>query len=601
LLISKEIIKEIKDRSDIVAIIRDYVHSLKKTGKNWTGLCPFHNEKHPSFSVSEEYGIYRCFSCGETGDIFKFIEKIEGLDFSEAATFLAKKCGVDLKFDNNNDNSFKRKDELINFNERIIKLFQHFLLKLNEGRNAMSYLIQRNIDNDIINIFKIGYAPREYGRLENILKKKGFNDDFLIESGLFSKGDRGLKPLFFDRVIFPIFNYRNECIGFGGRALNNEIKPKYINSPETMLYKKSYNLYGISLAKEHIQKSKKVYIVEGYVDVISCYKNGLKNVVAPCGTAITSGQIKLLSRYAEEIVLLLDGDEAGLKGIGKALNETVNIENIKTTVVVLPDGMDPDDYFKNHDLMDFIEYEKKSLNGFDFLVYYKSRNLDKKDYKSLTDVLRFLFEYINLWKSEIIQNTFIDRLSGLLNIDRGIVSREFESFKKQNNTGSKETPDEIIKIRSLDEMTKREVDLILLLSSLKDCKELIKQCDFKYNYLYNEKLKLIFNNFLDSELSESRKFIDLIDDDVIKNYINQRIFSDELKQNESVLKNNIIDLITYFTRRYYKKELEVLTEKIKLAELYKDEELVKELQEEKHVKAGELSYKINIFQELKIG
>ncbi|HOV15809.1 MAG TPA: DNA primase, partial [Spirochaetota bacterium] len=307
--LSKEIIKEIKDKSDIVSVIGEYVHSLKRSGKNWTGLCPFHNDKSPSFSVSDSYGIYKCFACGESGDVIKFIEKIENLSFVEAAHFLAKKAGINVDLSSNGSEVSNIKEEYVNFNLRLVKLFQHFLLEKKESQIAREYLLKRGLNEDIIETFKIGYAPKEYGRLEDILKKRGFSEKFLTDSGLFSNNDGRLKTLFFDRVIFPIFNYRNECVGFGGRALNDGIKPKYINSPETVLYKKSQSLYGINFAKEFINTEKKVFIVEGYVDVISCYKNGLKNVVAPCGTALTKEQVKLLARYCNEVVLLLDADD----------------------------------------------------------------------------------------------------------------------------------------------------------------------------------------------------------------------------------------------------------------------------------------------------
>jgi len=513
---------------------------------------------------------------------------------------LAKRCGINILSDKNeNNDSFRKKDELINFNERMIKLFQHFLTEMKEGENAYKYLTERKINKEIIDIFKIGFAPKEFGRLESILKKKGFLEQFLCETGIFSLGNNGLKTMFFDRVIFPIFNYKNECVAFGGRALNNDIKPKYINSPETAIYKKSYNLYGINLSKEYIQKEKKAFIVEGYVDVISCYKSGLKNVVAPCGTAITKEQIKLLARYTSEIVLLLDGDEAGLKGVGKALGESANIENMKMSVLILPDGMDPDDYFKNYNIDDFKEFEKTALSGFDYLVYYKSRTLDKNDFKSLIETLEYLYDYIKLWDNEIIRNSFLDRLSSLLELDKLMIKKEYIEFlgkhKKSADYDKKIVENKII---VLDESTKRECDLLLFLINVGDSKEIVKKCSLQSNYFVNQKIGVIFKEAFEDGNLDIKNILSNVDDDSLKKYFNERLFADEFKLSDNILRNNAIDRVIDIIKRFYIKNSDNINEKIKLAQLYKDEDLIKELQEEKTIIINEI-LKLSKLQELK--
>jgi len=605
LSLSKEIIKEIKDKSDIVSIIGEYVRSLKKTGKNWVGLCPFHNDKSPSFSVSEDYGVYRCFACGESGDVIKFVEKIENLTFMEAASFLAKKAGVNIDPLFERDSGVKKRDEFVAFNARLVKLFQHFLFDKKEGERALGYLKQRGLDEKLIDVFKIGYAPKEFGRLERILKKRGFDEGFLIESGLFSAGDKNFKTLFFDRVIFPIFNYKNECVGFGGRALNDLIKPKYINSPETLLYKKSFNLYGVNFSKEFIKEEKKVFIVEGYVDAISCYKNGVKNVVAPCGTALTKEQVKLLTRYCKEVVLLLDSDEAGLKGAVKALNEFANIEDIQSSVLIIPEAKDPDDYFKKHTLEDFKELEKKKLSGFDFLIYYRMRNCVKEDYVSLTGAIRFFYEYINLWDSEIIRDSFTDKLSSSLKIDKGIILREFNNFKNKgfSKTFLKENAPQNNEARFSKEFTisddeKLEIDLLLFLSNISDGNSLIKRCSFNKDFLYYDKVKRVFESFFCNKLDEKQNIIDSFDDDYYKKYAEEKIFSEEFKFEENILRNGAIDRIAKITTKFYQRKIEEIKESIRFAELYNDEDFVKELMEDKDVIAKEV-IKLKKLQELK--
>ncbi len=608
---SKEIIQEIKKKVDIVSVIGNYVRNFKRSGKNWVGLCPFHNDKHPSFFVSEEYGIYNCFACGEKGDVIEFLRKIEGISFNEAIENLAKRCGIKLTFKDFGGSSYqenyKRKDEIVHFNSRLIKLFNFFLLHKKEGEIALKYLKERKINEEIINTFKIGYAPKGYKRLESFFKKKGFKEDFLIETGLFSKGEKGLKCLFFDRIMFPIINYKGECAGFGGRVINPEIKPKYINSPETISYKKSLNLYGINLAKDYIQKERVVYIVEGYIDVISCYKNGLKNIVAPCGTAVTKDQIKILSRYADEIILLLDGDEAGLKGAVKALFEMADIESIKAMALVLPSGLDPDDYFKKNSLEDFKVFAKQKITAIDFLIFYKTRNINLKEYDKLINSLFFLFDYIKLWSSELIRNNLLSIVAEKLNIEKNIVFREYENYINKSKFNKKETlidkkGKEEVKDKEfgITKRDRREIELILFLCNYDKSKKLIKEFDLKSSFFTNFTVRDIFEKIFVKDLYDKKNLIDIIDDNNIKNFVNNMIFSADFVniEDENIKFNNLVDRIIDLKKNFYLLKNEDIKEKIKLAELYNDVTLLKELQEEKTVLINEI-LKLDKLQEIK--
>ena len=550
MLFSQEIIQEIKKRVDIVSVIGGYVKNFKKSSKNWIGLCPFHNDKHPSFCVSEEYGIYKCFACGEKGDVIEFLRKIEGITFNEAIENLAKRCGIDLISKNLGDTNYKEnykiKDEIVHFNSRLIKLFNFFLLNRKEGETSLKYLKDRNIDEEIINTFKIGYAPKGYRRLESFFKKKGFKEDFLIETGLFSKNEKGLKCMFCDRIMFPIINYKGECVGFGGRVINQDIKPKYINTPETVIYKKSFNLYGINLTKEYIQKERVVYIVEGYIDVISCYKNGLKNVVAPCGTAITKEQIKILSRYTDEIILLLDGDEAGLKGAVKALFEMADIESIKSMVLVLPEGLDPDDYFKKKSLEDFNIFAKQKISALDFLIFYKTRNINLKEYDKLVNTLFFLFDYVKLWRSELIKNNLLSIIAEKFNIEKNVIIREYEDYINNKSRFNKKEDlikkNEDIKESGISKRDIREIELILFLCDYDNSKTLIKEFDLKSSFFTNLTIRDIFEKIFVKDLCNRKNLIDIINDNNIKNFVNNRIFSSDFIniENEKIKFNNLV-------------------------------------------------------------
>lgn len=598
--IPKETIRLIKENVDIVDVISDYVRSLKKSGKNWTGLCPFHSEKNPSFSVSEGFGIYKCFSCGETGDVIKFIEKIENLSFVEAIVLLAKKAGIPLELSGEETKTAYKKEELIQFNHRLVELFHFFLLKKEEGKRALEYLKNRGIGEELICTFKIGYAPKGFNRLENLLRKKGFHVDFLKECGIFSLGEDGLKTLFFDRVIFPIYNYRGECVGFGGRCLDNEVKPKYLNTPETYVYKKSFTLYAIQLAKEEIKKSGVVFLVEGYVDTISCYKNGLRNVVAPCGTAITKEQIKLLARYAKEIVLLLDGDDAGMKGAIKALKEGANLENVKFSVITLPNAMDPDEYFLQYKLDDFNYLYENRIDAFEFCINYKSKNVNLKDYSILADVLKFLFEYISLWDNKIVRSVLLEKMAINLSISVENLEVEFSKFvsgEKNRTALEKITEKKEEDLFSLDENSKREIELLLYLHVYDKSKELVYKCGLEKYFFSNEWIGELY------ELSRSRNFskgdfLDSITDPKFLNYVMGRLLSPIFDSPAFVLKNCVVDLISDLLKRYWLRKGDGVNEKIKLSEMYKDVEVVRELQGEKIAITNEILKLIKL-QELK--
>ncbi len=597
MFIPDEVLKEIKYKLDIVEVVRDYIHSLKKVGKNWVCLCPFHNDHNPSMRISQDLGIFKCFSCGEGGDIFGFVQKIENISFVESVKLLAKKAGIELNLQAGDlSGSFKQREELLQFNNRLVRLFQHFLLERREGSEALKYLVNRGITKEIIENFKLGYAPKDFKKILNVFHKKGFNDDFLLTAGIVSRGERGLKPLFYDRVIFPIFSQNNECVGFGGRALNNDVMPKYINTPETLLYKKSRSLYGINNAKKYIREQKRVYLVEGYMDVIACHKNGIMNAVAPCGTAVTAGQIALLGRYTEELVLFLDADSAGIKGAEKALKEASN-SLLKKYVLVLKEGKDPDEYFKNHTIEDFKALENDLLDGFDFLVKTRTENIDKRDYTVLMNSLNSIFEFIALEDNEIIQNSMVERLAGLLNIDKRSVAREYLNYKNKfrlkggrlydeetAKNGISEGEKVNIGILILDNSLKREIDLILMLLFLENARDLIKKTFLHERQFLNDFTQNLFKKIFFENLSVDKKnFIGLFDYNLIKKYIENRLFSEEFRASETVLYNNAVDRIIDLIKRHFKRQNQAINEKIKLGELYQDDELVKKLQEEKSV------------------
>jgi DNA primase len=607
--ISKETITIIKENVDIVDVVSDYVRTLKKSGKNWLGLCPFHNEKHPSFTVSNEIGKYKCFSCGVSGDVVEFLMKIENISFVEAVVILAKRAGVTLDMSPEEAGVSYKKDELIQFNTRIHKLFHFFLLNREEGQRAREYLNKREIDIDTIKRFNLGYIPGGFW-LEDFLRKKGFQENFLRETGIFSVKNGKLRAMFFDRLMFPIFNYRNECIGFGGRVLSDDAKPKYLNSPETFIYKKSSVLYGIQFAKDEMKKRGYAFLVEGYMDVIACHKNGLTNAVAPCGTAITKEQLKLVSRYCGEIILLLDGDAAGLKGAVRALKEGINLEDIKFSVIPLPNGMDPDEYFKENQMEDFEKLLENRIEAFDFCIEYKCKDVDLKDYQVLSGVLKFLFEYIATWESGITQNLLLQRLSDKLSLNLGTIEQEYKRYlgSKKNSFVEKEIEKandkkdvavnaENENVFLLDSILKKEIDLILYLLFYDESEVLVEQCELKSEFFSNQMIADLFNFSKENHFSKE-VFLENLTDVKLLNYVTERLLSPDFDTSMITLKHCAVDLILALIKRFWQKKGNEINEQIKLSEMYKDLELISQLQNEKMKVTNEI-LKLSRLQELK--
>jgi len=341
------------------------------------------------------------------------------------------------------------------------------------------------------------------------------------------------------------------------------------------------------------------------MDVISCYKAGVKNVVAPCGTAVTREQILLLNRYADEIILLMDGDDAGKKGAEKALKESINIF-INKSVIVLPDALDPDDYFKKFSIDDFKNLEKNKVDGFDFLVKYYTENIDKKDLKRIINALNSLFEYINQWESDVIRNNLIERTAELLNIDKGLLSKEYltfrnkiKNYKHQGNDDREKDKVDKNSAKSPDQRLKREIELIIDLMQIPDGVELVKQCGLREEHFLNILTQSLYKNYLNVKNDDFVKnFMSYFDDDNIKAYVQNRLFSNEIKQSEIVIKNSIIDRVIDIIKYYYTVTNKRINEKLRLGQFYKDDELIKQLQEEKTVIINEI-LKLTKLQELK--
>ncbi|MDC3415547.1 DNA primase [Aquibacillus salsiterrae] len=343
--IPEETIEEIKKGNDIVDIVGEYVQ-LKKQGRNFFGLCPFHGEQTPSFSVTQDKQIFHCFGCGKGGNVVTFVMEIEGYSFIQAIEFLANKSGhvlpgMDVQAE---QSPYKREqNDVLKAYEWLSKLYHHLLRHTKEGKEGYNYLLSRGFTDDIIDKFQLGFSPGSKDFIAEFLEKKGFHKQLMVKAGILSVNEQDVvTDRFRSRVIFPIRNHLGKCIAFGGRTITNQ-EPKYLNSPETDLFQKGKLLYNFDLARSAIRKEQKAVLFEGYMDVISAYKAGVHNGVATLGTSITESQAKLLRRYVDTVVICYDADKAGVQAAYKAAKLLKSV-NCTVKVATMPNNLDPDEY-----------------------------------------------------------------------------------------------------------------------------------------------------------------------------------------------------------------------------------------------------------------
>ncbi|UOQ46449.1 DNA primase [Halobacillus salinarum] len=347
--IPEELVDEIRKSSEIVDVIGEYVQ-LKRQGRNYFGLCPFHGENTPSFSVSSDKQIFHCFGCGKGGNVYTFLMEMEGYSFIEAVKHLAEQNGVQLPEHQQEENQPERSPEsqqILEAHEWLTKLYHHLLKNSKDGKDAYQYLLDRGFTDELINRYQIGFSPRSRDFVVTFLEKKGFHPQTMVKAGLLNADNDGnYHDRFNGRVIFPLRNHLGKTVAFAGRSLGDQ-QPKYINSPETELFHKGKLLYNFDLARSAIRKQNSVVLFEGFADVISAYQSGVHNAVGTMGTSISTTQAKLLKRYADKAIICYDGDQAGINAAVKAA-KLVRDVGLQTYVARLPEGQDPDDFIQEN-------------------------------------------------------------------------------------------------------------------------------------------------------------------------------------------------------------------------------------------------------------
>ena len=426
---SDDIIEEVRQKNDIVDVVSQYV-KLTRKGSSYFGLCPFHNEKTPSFSVTPGKQMYYCFGCGAGGNVFNFIMEYENYTFGEALKHLADRAGVELpqiEYSKEVKEKAQQKAELLEINKQAAQYF-YYQLRTEKGRQGLKYLTGRGLSEETMRKFGLGYSDKFSDGLYRYLKGKGYKDDRLRESGLFNVDERhGMYDKFWNRVIFPIMDVNNRVIGFGGRVMGDG-KPKYLNSPETKIFDKSRNLYGLNIART--TRKKYLILCEGYMDVISMHQAGFTNAVASLGTALTSGHASLLKRYTQEVLLLYDSDEAGIRAALRGI-PILREAGVNSRVVNLKPYKDPDEFIKNMGAEAFEERLNQASDSFMFRVGIAEGEFPMEEPQGQNRFFERCAEMLLELKDELERNLYIE---AIVKKYRSIYGVSVEDLRKRVNT-----------------------------------------------------------------------------------------------------------------------------------------------------------------------
>ncbi|MCK4417064.1 MAG: DNA primase [Candidatus Latescibacteria bacterium] len=428
--IPEETIEELRERTDIVELVSEYV-SLKKRGKNYFGLCPFHPEKTPSFSVNPEKQIYHCFGCKAGGNAFSFLMETQKISFLEAVRILAERAGVSLPEPRSEGKKDKTNDLLYQANEFAQKYFHHLLLKDKRAEKARAYLKGRLLSEKIVQEFGLGYSPSDWDGLLKVATQRSISGTLLEKSGLaIKRDDGGFYDRFRDRIMFPIQDRSGRTVAFGARALEDSQEPKYLNSPETPIYQKSFVLYGLRQARDAIRKAERAIVVEGYTDLLRLVEAGIGNVVASSGTALTKGQAGLLCRYTHRVALVYDADLAGSAAAFRGI-DTLLEADLGVNVVSLPKGYDPDSFVREKGGEAFQDLLGQAKEALDYKLEAIAKTQDLTTVEGKREAIAQLVETALRIKDEIKRDLIVRQIVERLNTDEKAVHREMARQKKR--------------------------------------------------------------------------------------------------------------------------------------------------------------------------
>lgn len=551
---SDELIDEIRNRNDIVDVISQYV-VLKRSGRNFFGLCPFHKEKSPSFSVSPDKQIFHCFGCGVGGNVFHFVSKIENISFREALETLAEKAGVELPtLESDTENELiQLKSKVYEINKYAAEFYHENLYKTN-AKPAQEYVKKRKMDNTTLRNFMIGYSNNSYNELYNMLKEKGFTEEEILASSLVNKTKEGkFIDRFRGRLMFPIQDVRNRVIAFGGRVLDDS-KPKYINSPENIVYSKGRHLFGLNVAKKYENKMRKIIIVEGYMDAISLHQRGIHNVVASLGTAMTDAQGHLLRNNSEQVVIGYDSDGAGQAATMRGLEILQNM-GCDIRILQIEGAKDPDEFVVKYGPERFLKQVDNAISLVEYKVKVLKSNLNLEQ---PNDKIKFLKEIANVLSkidNNIEKEVYADKIAKEYKVSKEAIYAEINKLEKANKPASKllekSKPRIEVKTPNIinEQIDKREkLAIYLLINYPNESYEIIRR-NININDFKNEKNKNIVKKLyeeLEKGNSNINNVLDWFEDEQTINYISWILAYDfEITE----LNKCITDLINIYAKQ----------------------------------------------------
>ena len=481
-LLSEEKINEIRSSVDIVEVIGEYI-PLTGKGKNFFCVCPFHDDHSPSMSISKDRQIYKCFSCGAGGNVFTFVKNYENISFIEAVKKMAIKAGIFLDI---NTKEIKKNDKYQKYYDMYDIALKFYTNNINtkEGVEAKKYLEKRGIDNDIIKHFKIGLSLKNTTLLTGMLEKKGYTKKELLDYGLATSKNNDIYDIYYNRIMFPLFNLEGKIVGFSGRVYDQNTNFKYINTKETEIFKKGENLYNYHIAKNVARNQGTIIVVEGFMDVIRLYKIGIENVVATMGTNVTKEQLLLIKKMAKEIILMFDGDSAGKKAAFQVSTELTN-SGIDPKIVILEDNLDPDEYILKNGKEKMLFHLEHPMNVMDFKLEYLKQDKDINSADGLSDYIHSMIDELNKITDPILRESTIIKLSNQTGFDIEFIKNELKEINKKQELKKVEPKKEIKKLNRYEEAEKR------LLFYMLNSEEVVKEYKKKVHYLNISKYRLL--------------------------------------------------------------------------------------------------------------
>jgi len=572
---SRSQIEEIKEKLDILSVAQEYLGTLKRSGANHFARCPFHNEKTPSFAVNPDLGIFKCFGCGESGDVITFIQKMEGVDFPEALEISAKRAGVKLikRFSPEDQKLLKGRQELLQANALVCEYYHYILTKHKMGEVGRKYARDRGVTKELLERFKIGYAPRAYTNLTKYLKKKGYKTKDIIQWGFAISRNGRVFDKFRSRLLFPLINQHGDIVGFSGRITTSYTKaPKYLHSPTTMVFDKSKFLFGLAQAKIDIRKQGFCVFCEGQLDVISSHKTKIKNVIASLGTSIAQQQFTLLKRYADEVYFCFDTDLAGEKALLRATG-MAHDSGVHVRAVTLTKGGDADELI-NTDRKAWENAVKNAQPILDHMIIRLSNRIDLSELRGKEEFVSVIMPLIATLPKNIEQMHYIQKIAIILNVEEVVLKEEFLNLKNRKRTKAVVNNKSMKKLFDTPASMKEEYLLALIFQHedfIDVSVEHVKRAYFTTSASKNL-IKKLKTHVSSKERYSIRQFIKTLESHE-KSFLEILIMKklEEYFEVESAYIQELQSLMNHLKRNYYQNKIRKIKADIQKAEIAGDE------------------------------